>query len=166
MSTDSIRITTETYRLTPAVYFRVTAGAMLPAVAGTAAVAVVATLIAALIFDLRLMFVALFLIFLIIPFVIGHIYFSRLLTTDARYALTPKHVTIIPGESVTETFHSADEENTPPEPRQWPWGKIENISATSRYITIRFRSQPYALIIPLAAVTDRNALLSLADSYN
>lgn len=166
MSTDSILITTETYRLTPAVYFHITAGAMIPAVAAVAAVAVVATLIAALIFDLRLMFVALILIFLIIPFVIGHIYFSRLLTTDARYALTPKHVTIIPGESVTETFHSADEENTPPEPRQWPWDEIENISATSRYITIRFRSQPYALIIPLAAVTDRNALLSLADSYN
>lgn len=166
MSTDSIRITTETYRLTPAVYFHITAGAMLPAVAAVAAVAVVATLIAALIFDLRLMFVALILIFLIIPFVIGHIYFSRLLTTDARYALTPKHVTIIPGESVTETFHSADEENTPPEPRQWPWDEIQIISASDKYVTIRFRSQPYALIIPLAAVTDRNALLSLADSYN
>ncbi len=166
MSPDNTRIATETYRLTPAVYFRITAGALLPAVAGAAAAAVIAMLIAALIFDLRLALVALILLFLIVPFVIGHIYFSRLLTTDARYALTPKHITIIPGESVTETFHSADEENTPPEPRQWPWSEIQRISATSKYVTIRFLSQPYTLIIPLSSVDNRNALLVLADSYN
>ncbi len=165
MNPDKTKITTETYRLTPAVYFRITAGAMLPAVLGSAAIAVIAAFTVALFFDLRLIFVALILLFLIIPMFVGHIYYSRLLTTDAMYALTPKHVTIIPDHTITETFESADKANTPPQPRQWAWSEIHSIGTTGKHLTIRFNSQPYMLILPLSAVEDKNALLSLTDIF-
>lgn len=143
-------IVSETYRLTPAAYFRIAAGDVLPKLLMTLAILILAASIGA-IFDLRCALVALILIFLVAPFTVGHIYFSRLLTPQAQRALSPKHVTIVAGTQITETPESADGENTPLPEKTYMWNEITDVGIRNRILTIRFGQE--MLAIPLEAIS-------------
>lgn len=164
--TDPGLIITETYRLTPATYFKTTAGVMLPGVLAACALLVTGAAIAAILFDLRIILVALIILFLIVPFVISHIYFSKLLTAEAQQALTPKHVEISPGESVKEFFESSDKENIPLQPICHDWKDISEAKINNKNIILTFSNKnSTTLIIPISAIPYPTAkLISIFDS--
>lgn len=94
--TDHNPITTLPYRLTPATYLRIEAGAMFPiiviAILLLAIIAVVASA-----YDIRWFFVSLMVFFLVIPAALAHIIYSRLLTPEATDALAIKKIAVTPG---------------------------------------------------------------------
>lgn len=153
---NKVPLTTDTFRISPAVYLRVTAGAMLPSL--TVAIILIALLatLAGIIIDLRILLVGLILLFLILPFVIGHIYYSRLLTPQARYAVAPKHLIFHPDGSIDEIPDSADPENTPAiAPRHFPADTIKNRKVIGKYAIVEFFNTPgYQLIFPCAIATN------------
>lgn len=161
-------IITETYRLTPATYFKTAAGVMLPSVLAACALLVLGATVAAVLFDMRIILVALILLFLIVPFIVNHIYFSKLLTVEAQQALTPKYVEINPGLSVKEIFESADEENTPPQPICHNWEQISGARINSKNIILTFSDKKSStLIIPISAVPYQTArLISVFESFS
>lgn len=142
-------VITDSFRLTPAVYFRIAAGAMLPILLGIATSGMLVCLVLSLIFDLRLLLVGLILLFLITPFAVGHIYFSKLLTPEAQMALTPKVIEIRPGISIIEIPISADQENRPLTPVEHRWGEITGMRQTNQYLVVQMTTSPKSpLIIP------------------
>lgn len=152
MTTASKQITTDIYRLTPTAYFRMAAGAILPAMLSSALLAILLCATLAVLFDLRIIFVGLIIIFLIIPFAVGHIYYSRLLTVEAQRALSPKCVVINKDSFLKEVFVSSDEENTPPLPVTHQWNEISGVRLTSTYIIVTLSNKTEAhLAIPLDA---------------
>ena len=152
-------ITTDTFKLTPAVYFKIAVGAILPRLIFMSILALLITLIVSLVIDIIFVLITLIIIFIIIPIIISHIYFSKLLTSEAQYALMPKHVNINPGTSITETFENIDETHTPPQPRQWQWNKIKSHKISNKHIVINFFNNDYTLIIPLKSI-NRNIDIS------
>jgi len=158
--TDPELITTETYRLTPATYFKTAAGVMLPSVLATCTLLVLGAAVAAILFDLRIILVALIILFLIVPFIISHIYYSKLLTVEAQQALTPKHVEIRPGKSVKEIFESSDEANTPLQPICYDWEQISEVNINNKNIILTFSNKNSStLIIPISAIPYQTAKL-------
>lgn len=92
---------------------------------------------------------ALIMLFLTVPFALFHIYFTRLLTTDAQKSLAPQCVTIIPGKEITVTYHSISEENTPPQPDINAWNDIRTIRIHGKQMVIAIRNRHHPLIIPI-----------------
>lgn len=152
-------IVSKTYRLTPAAYFKIAAGDILPKLLVPFALLTLAAAIGA-IFDMRWALVALILIFLVAPFIIGHIYFSRLLTPQAQRALSPKHVTIVGGTRITETPESADGENAPLPEKTYGWDEITDVDIRNRILTIRFGQELLAIPLEAIAGTDPYALFA------
>lgn len=157
-------IVTNTFKLTPAAYFRIAAGAMLPKLITIGSLIIIAALILAGITDIRFLLVALIIIFIIIPMVVGHIYFSRLLTTEAQYALMPKRVVVVPDESITEIFESADLENRPPQTRLFRWDAISSRRISGKNLVIVFGKSDYTLIIPLSSFDSKTPIENLTDT--
>lgn len=149
--------------MSPASYFRTIGGSTIAKTIGLLAAAVLIAAAIGVVYDLRILLVALIIAFIIIPFVIGHIYFSKLLTTDAQAALSPKHVDIIPGAMIREVFESADEENQPRAPRDWGWDEITDRRLTGKNITISFRNTTYKLIIPTSAIKPKSAIFEVIE---
>lgn len=161
--TDPVIITTKTYRLTPVVYFRIAAGARLPTIIGIIAAISFIALVLGTLLDLRFIFIALILIFLITPVAVGHIYYSKLLTVEARYALALKRLEIYPEHHITEIFESADDANTPPAPRQWQWAEIARKRTDGKNLIVTFTDTDATLIIPFSSVENSNDLIKLSD---
>ena len=154
--------TSQPFKLTPATYFRIVAGAKLPTLLATALLILFISTVAAVIVDLRIILVGLILIFLVIPFIALHIYYNILLTADARFALSRKTVTFHPDGSITETFLPADEPDSDPidetatahttssnipQPRTFQPEDLINTRRTSRFTIITINTG-YILIIP------------------
>ena len=149
-------IITDSFKLTPAVYFKIAVGAILPRLLVFGSVLMLTTLIVGLIIDLRIVLVALTFPFIIFPLIISHIYFSKLLTTEAQFALRPKHIVINIGQEITEIFDSNENETNPLKNRAWKWDTIQSRKVTGKFIVIRFYKNDYTLIIPLNSITDNN----------
>lgn len=143
------------FKLTPAIYFRIAAGAQLPTLAATAVILLLVSAAAAVIVDIRMIFIGLILVMLVIPFVVVNIYFKKLLTTEARYALARKQVVVQSDGSLLETFLSeseADDENDAcPSipPRIHSRDAIKGVRRSGGYVV--FTVDPdYLLIVPIA----------------
>lgn len=157
------QIITETYKLTPAVYFKVAVGAILPKISLISLLLILTSLIIGLIFDIRLIFITLIIAFIAIPMIVSHIYFSKLLTTDAQYALMPKHIVINTNRNITEVFENADEKSNPPKPRTWQWEAIKSRKIANKHIIIKFFNNNYTLIIPLKAINNNIDINQIAE---
>lgn len=156
-------IVTDTFKLTPAAYFRIAAGAVFPKLTSLCLVIIVVAITAGAIFDIRFFLVALIVIFIVIPMVVGHIYFSKLLTAEAQYTLMPKRVVIVPDESISEVFESADPENIPPRTRLFRWDTISSRKISGKNLVIVFGKNDYTLIIPLSSIGDNVPIDELTD---
>lgn len=156
-------ITTETYRMSPAGYFKAVGSPTITKTIGLLAILILIATMIGVIYDLRIVLLALIVAFIIIPFVIGHIYFSKLLTTDAQAALSPKHVEIVPEKSITEIFESADEENPPRESITRDWKEIKSRRLIGKNIVVSFRDTTYKLIIPTSAITPKSAIYEVVE---
>lgn len=157
-------IVTDIFKLTPAAYFRIAAGAVLPKLVVLWTSIIIAAIAAGVFFDIRILLVALIIIFIVVPMIVGHIYFSRLLTADARYALMPKRVVIVPDESITEVFESADPENIPPQTRLFRWNIISSRRISGKNLIVGFNDSDYILIIPLSSFGSDVPTEELADT--
>ena len=144
-------IESEIFRISPTTYLQATAGSIMPRLWLFAGLPLLACLIAA-VWEPKMLFVALILLFLIIPMAVFHIYFMRLLTPEARFAVTPKHVTISPDAAITVTFHTADEENTPQGCETIAAGSIKSWRITRKHIIAAVSGRKTPLIIPLEAL--------------
>lgn len=160
--TDKEKITTQPYRLTPATYFKIAAGAKLPSIIASAILLLFISAVAAVLFDLRILLIGLIAVFLILPFLVLHIYYNILLTSSARFALSRKTVTFNSDGSMTETFlpitddDSADN-RSPLSPHTHSADSITSIRRTSRFMI--FTIEPnYQLIIPLNSIADHYLL--------
>lgn len=157
-------VTTDCFRISPGIYLRYTARSVVPRLALAICVPFIACCIAA-VWDLRWAFVALILIFLVAPMIVGYIYFSRLLTPQARKALSPQKVTLPDYRSntktecqLTVTYISADDENTPPSPVSFPWNNVQKITETRKYLIIEADALGYPLIIPKSSLTNETQI--------
>ena len=139
------------FRISPTTYLQATAGSLMPRLWLFAGLPLLACLIAA-IWEPRMLLIALILLFLIIPMAVFHIYFSRLLTEEARFAVTPKHVTVSPDGTITVTFHGADEENTPEGSETIPATDITTWRITRKHIIAPVIGRKNPLIVPLEAL--------------
>ncbi|MDE7410965.1 MAG: hypothetical protein K2M94_02900 [Paramuribaculum sp.] len=112
-------------------------------------------------YDIRWALVLVMIIFLVIPFIIFHIYYSKLLTPEAQYMISPKSCSIIPDEYIIITFHSADNEHTPLNHQSIPWAQIKRISSTRKLLLIHVLGSSIPLIIPLDAFPAPQQALNL-----
>ena len=92
------------FRLTSSVYFRIAVRQKLPKVALSLALPFLILLVAGVIFDSRMLFIALMIPFIFAPVVMSHIYYSTLLQPEARRALSLQKVILEPGKSMTLVF--------------------------------------------------------------
>ncbi|MCM1292722.1 MAG: hypothetical protein NC111_02115 [Bacteroides sp.] len=146
-------IKTLPYKLTPAAYFKVAAGSIIPTFAALSILIVLVAGALAVIFDLRILLVALILLFLVIPFIVANIYFSRLLSPSAQKAIHLKSVEIVPFTSISETLISDNgPDNVTCRTIHYPWSTVKSIRQTSKQIIITLTPDNYTLIVPLDTV--------------
>lgn len=161
--TESDLIITDVFRTSPATYLKYAAGSMIMTLAVMAAAILAAGLVMWAAVDVRWMLVALIIVMLIFPMTVCYIYFSKLLTTEARRAVTPKHVEIRPGHSVSEIFQPADENIPPVATVVTPWADTLTRTISGGNLIIRIRGRNTPLIIPADAIppgADINGLLT------
>lgn len=157
-------VTTSCFRVGPGAYLRYSARSVVPRLMLAVCIPFLACLIASA-WDMRWAFVALIILFLVAPMAVGYIYFSRLLTSEAQKALSPKQVTLPnpaketpgPDETVTVTYVSADEENTPPPPVSFRWGDIKKITDARKYLILESGQLGYPLIIPVSSMNNQSS---------
>ena len=146
----SATIRTEKFRIAPATYLRVVAGSSLPSLLASIVLLALISIAAGVLFDIRIILVALIFIFLVFPFYIYYIYFTRLLTVEAQNSVRPKDVTIHPHLNIIETFHAIDESLPVPSPICHPWTDISHARIDRRHLLIYFNATPNVpLIVPL-----------------
>ena len=121
-------IESEIFRISPTTYLQATAGSIMPRLWLFAGLPLLACLIAA-VWEPKF-----------------------LLTPEARFAVTPKHVTISPDAAITVTFHTADEENTPQGCETIAAGSIKSWRITRKHIIAAVSGRKTPLIIPLEAL--------------
>ncbi len=159
---ESGTVTTSSFRVGPGAYLRYSARSVVPRLLFAVCIPFIACLIASA-WDLRWAFVALIILFLVAPMAVGYIYFSQLLTPEAQKALSPKQVTLpapdsglpAPDSTVTVTYLSSDEENTPPPPVTFYWSDINKLIEARKYLIIESDSLGYPLIIPVSSLNDQ-----------
>lgn len=141
---------TESYKLTPTIYLRVALHKLLPTLAVIICIPVIACLIGSY-WDSRMLFVALIFIFLVAPMVLAHIYFSRMLTTEAQRSLSAKHVEVSPGQYI-KVIYEGTGESPVPSPITIDWDEIESCRMFNREIAIYTLKHSQPLIIPMSTL--------------
>ena len=129
--------------------------------------------------DERWIIVALMVVFIIAPMVMSMIYTSYMLTPEARRAVLPKRLTVIPGTSIRIDYvsHKELEKSTPhdhpesseaetgstyphdsqepekiPAPETIPWTDISDETSTSSFRIYRLKGKFQFIIIPWTAI--------------
>lgn len=140
---------------TPAVtYFRIAAMPLLIKSTATAVLCVAAASIAAL-WDVRFLFVALMLLFVIIPPIIAMVYFTRLLTPQAQYQLALKRVLITPGSDITVEYLKPADDDSEPEltgRHTIQWDAITDIDVTAAHVVFRYDGGKNLLAVPAESI--------------
>ncbi|MDE5799641.1 MAG: hypothetical protein K2H74_01295, partial [Paramuribaculum sp.] len=107
--------------------------------------------------DIRYSLIGLIVLFLIIPFAVFHIYFSKLLNTKSVYALAPKSVTIQPDMSISITYYRTIAPDKEPEITKVTVirpSEIKKIYRSGSNIAITpHKADDYILIIPTDALS-------------
>lgn len=113
---------------------------------------VVVFCILALTLDLKWLLVALIFLFLITPFLVAHVYFSRLLTHEARLAVLTKEMQIIPEDKITVTYMNDEGEQISSE--IIPWKQVCGVTPHGNGWMIELKASPIVgIIIPRSAIT-------------
>lgn len=155
--------TTEEFRTTPSEYLRHALKKRLLSAMTIAAIPLLASIIASL-YDIRWLFVALIILFLLLPTAIMIIYLSELLTPEARQALAPKTVRFEIGKAISITDLPISEESTVQPPKHIPWSELTGIALTDRKLVITAPNLSYPLLIPLGAISSEH--LSILCSHH
>ena len=102
--------------------------------------------------DIRYTFVGLMVLFIILPFAVFHIYFSKLLNDSSVRALALKYVEIRPDASIVITYLRQIDAEVEPEIAETeiiPSSQIKKILCSGRVIAVTSHSADnYTLIIP------------------
>lgn len=113
---------------------------------------IIAGCVIASFFDLRWSFVGLILMFLVVPFALFNIYFSRLLTPDTRTALAEKQLSFIAGNRIIVSY--TGEDTTLPS-ESISWDRIESLAPGKHYVRINFHGDtPPFILMKRDAITD------------
>lgn len=152
-----VLLSTATFRTSPTDYLKLTAGRMATGLSVALALPIAACAVAA-VFDIRWIFVALILVFLVFPLIVGYIYFSKLLTPAAQQALTPKHLEFLTDGSIAIIHESADEENQPLPPTRIGPTQPKTVKISGRHAIIDSPALSYPLRIPLECLPSVDAL--------
>lgn len=90
--------------------------------------------------------------FLVVPFALFNIYFSRLLTPDARTALAEKQLSFIAGNRIIVSY--TGEDTTLPS-ESISWDRIESLAPGKHYVRINFHGDtPPFILMKRDAITD------------
>lgn len=149
-------IRTEPFRITPAAYLRVTAAGVFSRLLLWMALLLAACGAMAAFADVRWLLVGLIVLFLVFPFALFHIYFTRLLTPETRKCLALKRLEIAPVNYIRIIYISADEENSPaplPEERIG-WHDITRIYLSGKYLAVNISDLSQPLLIPISSIPD------------
>lgn len=149
-------MSTAPFRIKPSTYFRIECGNLstraLPII-------VIITLFCTVMItiDIRYALIGLIVLFLIIPFAVFHIYFSKLLNIKSVHALALKSVTIQPDASITITYYRQIDPETEPEITKVEVirpSEIKKIRRSGTHIAITsHKADDYTLIIPIRALS-------------
>lgn len=156
------------FKLTPAIYFRIAAGAQLPTLAAMAVLLLLVATVAAVLVDLRIIFIGLIIVLLVIPFVVVNIYFKKLLTPQARFALARKQVVARSDGSLVETFLPEsdkpeedmpdNEVDMPISPRIHSGESIVGVRRSGDFVVFSI-SPDYLLIVPVSDREEADQML-------
>ncbi|MBD5173559.1 MAG: hypothetical protein HDT08_02860 [Bacteroidales bacterium] len=109
--------------------------------------------IIALIFDIRWILVTLIFLFLIAPFIIANIYFSKLLTPQARIALSPKKIRIVSGKYIE--IYLVDTEDKVTSTERIQFAQIKDIRQRQNSWVIEIKASPIVgIIIPRQSIIE------------
>lgn len=145
--------TSQPFRATAATYFRIAAMPLLVKSLGMALLCVTAAGIAAL-WDIRFLFVALILLFVIIPPAIALIYFTRLLMPEAQFQLAWKRVAITPDHEISIEYLKPTDDDREPEitdRHTVAWDSITDIRMTAAHIVFRYDDNRL-LAVPVSSI--------------
>lgn len=132
-------------------YLSTLMGLWLPRYGWAVALPLVLCAIVGMIWDERFLFIALMLLFIVVPMLMSFLYTYYMLTPEARRAVTRKEVEIDEGKSLRLVYLPPEkpvyrtpklgDSNPPeeiifpvPEPETIPWNKIKRIKHTSRFV--------------------------------
>lgn len=160
-----ISAVTDSFRITPTDYLRHSAR---QTISRLAVILIVPLLVCAVasVWDLRFAFIALILLFLVFPMVISYVYFTRLLTADARRAVWPKHLEFSErNKTVSVVYESADEENAAPSPDIFSANNIKGASISGKHLIFHLLGSELPLIIPLSSMPAAMDVYKLCSDY-
>lgn len=155
--------TTEEFRTTPSEYLRHALKKRLTTAMTIIVIPLLASIIAAF-YDVRWLFVALIILFLLLPTAIMITYLSELLTPEAHQALAPKNVRFEIGKAISITHLPISEESTAQPPTRIPWNNLTAFALTDRKLVITAQNLSYPLLIPLGAIAPEH--LSILCSHH
>lgn len=155
--------TTETFRIPPSVYLKISAKKSRPLLLSALALPVVGSFIGA-VFDLRWAFVGLILTTLVYPTLVTYVYYTRLLTAEAHRAVSPKKIEIHAPERIDIIYVSADDESEPLSAESIPWTHLQSAVVSNGRLLISIEGCRNPLVVPVDSfrtADDVNKLCSM-----
>lgn len=149
MTTEPEIIVTDVYTTAPSTYLKCLAREWGALYGILLIMPVVALAAIGFVLDLRLVIVALALLFVVIPMVMTLLYFNYMLTPEARRAVLPKRVTIVPRREIVIDYEpTGDDSRRPAMPREIiEWDDIVGIRRRGRLTVFRLRGPRMQLFI-------------------
>jgi hypothetical protein len=103
------------------------------------------------VFDTRMIFVALITVFLIAPFIVVNACLSRLLTSEARKAVSPKRLLVTVGQNIEMMYNLYD--GAAPAIDTIPWSQVSETTAHKDGWLIHLAGSPIqGIIVPASAI--------------
>lgn len=141
-------ITTDKFRISSKQYFRAEAFHLARKLFWGVLVLLLSIIVAAIYYNTVFIYVGLILIFLILPPLIGLIYYTKLLTVEAQRSLAEKWIIITPGYNITVKFDdSRISEYT------ILWEEIGFVNQRNGIIELRDNNDNILLLIPKMFIT-------------
>lgn len=144
---------TETFRISPSVYLKISAKKSRTLLRCALALPVAGCFTGA-VFDLRWAFVGLILTMLVYPTLIAYVYYTRLLTAEAHRAVSPKKIEIHAPERIDIIYVSADDEAEPLSVETIGWPLLQSAAISRGRLLISIEGCRNPLVIPVDSFRD------------
>lgn len=121
----------------------------------TIALPVIVSLSLGMVFNPAFVFVALMLVFLILPLVMMFLYFYYALTPEARMAILKKRLRISPDTGIDVVYEPLDDTDTIPAATHIPWHEVTRVECRDRDMIMHLSGSRYRfMIVPYDAIND------------
>ncbi len=149
---------TEIFKVSPSIYMRTLMAMWIKRNWWAIALPVAACIALALTVDVKFVYVALMMVFVVIPPIMMIVYFYHALSPESRMSIL-LHKLTLDDNGITVTYEPIDEDTPAPRPATLAWSEIKCVTYSRNAMVYRLTSGRYSILyLPYASFASKEGL--------